>query len=822
MSNFGLDKLSATTATKAVSTVLTGASIVQGVNAAKSLAGAITNPTSIVPQLGNQLASAAGQLLGGVGRALGNFVPELKVNLGNINENSEGKKTKNTISQKPPFANILSKFASYNYIFTISCLDNQSINFPDSTYRAGRFNQLVLASGSINPENRVNTAFGKYDFFMDDLTISHECAFSKDAKNTNIIGMRFKVIEPYSMGLFAQALQVAAEDAGYPTYLLSGSPFLLTIDFVGHTEDQLAASLPLERRLYPFTFASIQAQVTTKGTEYEIVANPYNNVAFNKSFQMIQSDTNISGETVQEMLQTGEKSLQRVINDYLKEQAKTDNREPDEIVILFPDDPSSPLQSASEDINSATKSPKNSDGNADIYSKLKLKRSTGELNKTQVQELGSVNTVGSASMGFTSARQGDSPFGKDNAIYDAEKGVYVRGNLEVNVTTSDFKFLQGTDITNVINQVVIMSDYAKQALRDGQVDDAGMVPWWRIDPQVYQKKTTANLGKTGDFPKLIVYRVVSYKVNSAILLPPGAAPKGARKLKEEAIKVYDYIYTGKNTEIIDFQINLDATFKKAVAPDGFKSSQDTKTKQQTGQDATEVDKEPTFDSGANNIANATTRQVSYTATQSSTDKKGGGGQEDISTRIARNFMDALVLGQDLVNTDLKIHGDPYFLGDSGIGNYSSPETNYRMINSDGSMNYQNTEIYIVVNFRTPTDIQEGTNVYKNLESSSMLVQSFSGLYKIQRVESRFSGGKFTQTLGMVRQVHQELVDRNAPVVSLGVNQDAGPPVDTSLQSDDPDYEQAIANIEADSVGTESSISDQEITNNNASLGDWNG
>ena len=98
MSNFGLDKLSATTATKAVSTVLTGASIVQGVNAAKSLAGAITNPTSIVPQLGNQLASAAGQLLGGVGRALGNFVPELKVNLGNINENSEGKKTKNTIS----------------------------------------------------------------------------------------------------------------------------------------------------------------------------------------------------------------------------------------------------------------------------------------------------------------------------------------------------------------------------------------------------------------------------------------------------------------------------------------------------------------------------------------------------------------------------------------------------------------------------------------------------------------------------------------------------------------------------------------------------
>jgi hypothetical protein len=145
-----------------------------------------------------------------------------------------------------------------------------------------------------------------------------------------------------------------------------------------------------------------------------------------------------------------------------------------------------------------------------------------------------------------------------------------------------------------------------------------------------------------------------------------------------------------------------------------------------------------------------------------------------------------------------------------------------MINSDGSMNYQNTEVYIVVNFRTPTDIQEGTNVYKNLQSSSMLVQSFSGLYKVRRVESSFNDGKFTQTLEITRQVHQELLDRNAPEVALGVNQDAGPPVDTSLESEDPDDAQAIADFEAASAGTESTISDQEITNNNASLGDWNG
>ena len=816
MINYDLFKSGATTLSTAVKKVVSDTTLASGL-------GLKVDINAIGGQLGNQLEAAAGQIANVFGRIGINEQQQLKINLGNVNAADEGKKVKNIIAGgKPPFANILSQFVSYNYIVTLSCLDDESLNFPDSTYRAGKFNTLILASGSINPENRVNTAFGKFDFYMDDINIVHECAFSKDGGNTNMMGFKFKVLEPYSMGIFPQAMQQAAIEAGHPSYL-GTAPFLLTIDFAGHTQNELAKSMPLERRLFPFTLADMTARVTAKGTEYEITGNPYNYKAFNAGFNTIPHDTTISGETVQEMLQTGEKSLQRVLNDYLKERAKSNNEEPDEIIIMFPEDPSSPLPSAKETINKATKNPKGGGGGGDIYNKLKLKKNTGKLNQTYVQEKGAVNSVGKVSMGFSASRAGDSPFGKDNAVYDKEKGIYQRGNLQINVTTSDFRFLQSTDVTNVINQVILMSDYAKQALRDSQIDDAGMLPWWRIDPQVYQGSSYKNLGTTGRKPQLIVYRVVAYKVNASVLIPPNSAPPGILQLRKEAIKEYNYIYTGKNTEIIDFQITINNNFRKAVAADGYINAGDIKQAGQTGQ-AVETVTGASEDRGSTNPPpNAQPSQVSRTVLRNSTDGRGGGGAENISTRLARNFMDAVTTGADMLETELKIHGDPYFLGDSGIGNYTSPETNYRMINSDGSMNYQNTEIYIVVNFRTPTDINPTKGTYNSITGSGELVQAYSGLYKIRKVTSNFSSGKFIQVLDLMRQTNQELVGK-IPEVGVTRNQDAGPTVDSYLE--DEDGSQAIAAIEAAAAekypNGAPSLSDQEIAANNAALGDFNG
>jgi hypothetical protein len=342
---------------------------------------------------------------------------------------------------------------------------------------------------------------------------------------------------------------------------------------------------------------------------------------------------------------------------------------------------------------------------------------------------------------------------------------------------------------------------------------------------VYQGSSYKNLGKTGRKPQLIVYRIVAYKVNSSILIPPNSAPPGIVQLKKEALKEYNYIYTGKNTEIIDFQITMNNNFRKAVSADGYKDSADVKQSKQSGQDVPQEEVRSTSeDTGSSKPPpDAQPRQLVRNVTNTSSDGRGGGGTEDISTRLARNFMDAVTEGADMLETTLKIHGDPYFLGDSGIGNYTSPETNYRMINSDGSMNYQNTEVYITVNFRTPTDLDPSKGTYNSITGSGELVQAYSGLYKIRQVESNFSGGKFTQTLDLMRQTNQELVGK-VPEVGMMKNQGEGPPIEPSLADDD--GRQAIADIEAAAAeeypNGAPSLSDQEIAANNASLGDFNG
>jgi hypothetical protein len=147
----------------------------------------------------------------------------------------------------------------------------------------------------------------------------------------------------------------------------------------------------------------------------------------------------------------------------------------------------------------------------------------------------------------------------------------------------------------------------------------------------------------------------------------------------------------------------------------------------------------------------------------STDKQGGGGVEAPGTRAARAFMDAVTKGTDLVNIELGILGDPYFLVNSGVGNYTSAPSQYSNLNADGSMNYQNGEVDILVNFRTPSGIDQNTGLYNFTPSDlSSPVMQFSGLYQVTEVESRFELGKFTQKLIGMRRPGQEFENESAP------------------------------------------------------------
>jgi hypothetical protein len=72
------------------------------------------------------------------------------------------------------------------------------------------------------------------------------------------------------------------------------------------------------------------------------------------------------------------------------------------------------------------------------------------------------------------------------------------------------------------------------------------------------------------------------------------------------------------------------------------------------------------------------------------------------------------------------------------------------------MNYENGEVDIVVNFRTPIDINQTTGMYNfGANSQSAPLTRFSGLYCITKVENLMSEGKFTQIISALRRSDQE-------------------------------------------------------------------
>lgn len=613
--------------------------------------------------------------------------------------------------KKQLLPNLLNYFSLYNYNLSLSVLDDESFN--NATYKkSGAKGPFLAYSASQQPENRVDTVYGKFDFFIEDLKINHVVGFEKISGNTNALGFNFRVIEPYSMGLFFVALQQDALAKGHKNYL--DAPLLLTLEFKGHISvdpayDAQNISLPSLVRHFPLKLRLIDMKVTSKGCEYEISAYPANESAFEKAKITLTTAVSIAGRTVETMLKTDpERSLEFYLNQKSKDQKGGELvAVPDQYIIEFPD----------------------------------------------CQD-GTPNPIKLADMGFSAFSAGETPFAKDNFVY--ENGIYKRGNIQINPKEGEFRFAQGSDVINAINQVILMSEYGRTALTNISAD--GFVNWWRIEVAMHYISSDANLATKGVKPKKYFYRIIPYRVSSSHFLPPNEKLKGADVDQKLVVKEYNYIYSGQNTEILNFDINFKAGFYTALYADGGQNAADKQTLDQSGSDvnATEIANGKQVQAGQSTIGTgAIPGQSQYVVTRSSTSYQGGGGIEDSATIAARQFHDAITSGVDIVNVDMTILGDPYYIGDSGIGNYHSAGSDNMYVNDDGAMNWDNGEIHITLNFRTPVDINLETGRYKFDQVHQ--VTQFSGLYRVLRLESMFSGGKFTQTLKILRLKGQEAV-----------------------------------------------------------------
>jgi hypothetical protein len=363
-----------------------------------------------------------------------------------------------------------------------------------------------------------------------------------------------------------------------------------------------------------------------------------------------------------------------------------------------------------------------------------------------VQEESTLNDIGKSKMGFDVTSAGAGPSKKANEVYNKETKTMSRAQVTIDPAKREFKFPAGTKITDMIEEVILNSEWGKKF--QDRKDDQGMIDWFQIDPQVFLNPGK-NDGNQGTVGKVYVYRVVPMKVHSSIFKKPGAKGFGYNKIAPLVRRKYDYIYTGLNRDILDFNIEYNMAFVNSIPAD-VGNNADVPSTMKTPTDIPAAEQ-------AQGKVSTDAQQAVPTVPQVKLNVKPGGvvGNETTDVRIARTFQNQLVNSNaDLVEVDLRITGDPYFLSDSGMGNYTADLGPVPTESGDGSADYQRTEIDVMLNFRTPLDIG-GNGGYMEMLSDTVPIAPFSGLYKVVEVKSTFSEGEFNQELHIVRRLDQD-------------------------------------------------------------------
>ena len=680
--------------------------------------------------------------------------------------------------------NVLKRFASFNYNITLACLSTNELNFPESTYRNGGTPEVTVIRSGGQGANTTKaliadeTSTAKLEYFIDEVEMQAIIAPTTQTRTSNATSFSFKVNEPYSMGLFLQSMMVAALKAGHRDYLKA--PYALIIDFKGFDDDGNPMNAgALARRVFPIKLANVEFEVNSGGSQYGVSAFAWNESALSNVTQYTKSDISITGDSVLELLQKGPSSLTNEINKRIRTVAEgqTAAATKDEYFIMFPEELKSSLGIGN--LQGAPESQTASMTNEEFYRKQKGVDNFNNLDPTGRQAIEEQfnkfkelyitnnnissnirrfaestklsNNIGKSVIAQSMAEGGAVPFGQEAYVKD-ENGNFKTDEVTISKNFRTLTFPKSTSIEQIIEEVVILSAYAKESATQLKADGDGMIDWFRVHTQTFLIPDESVRKTTGENPKVYVYAVVPYKVHSSVFSGTSQPSVGLEKRKKQAAKRYDYIYTGKNDDIIDFEINFNNAFFNALQPN-INGSGDAKNIAKNGANASTPE---TYAAAGGNTEGS---GYSDPATQESSENPGSGGgggaaMESPAVKVSRMFNDAIVNSAvDMITMDLTVLGDPYYLADSGLGNYSSPAA-ARGYTSDGSMDYQRSEVEVDVNFRTPIDYNDDGGMTFPQRGTEPVGQ-FSGLYKVLTVQNTFSGGKFTQVLSLLRRKKQD-------------------------------------------------------------------
>ena len=303
-------------------------------------------------------------------------------------------------------------------------------------------------------------------------------------------------------------------------------------------------------------------------------------------------------------------------------------------------------------------------------------------------------------------------------------------------------------MTNQVVSADLKKD--KEATEEYEEVQDKPIKFYRIVPEV-------KLGPfdkiRNQYAKMITYHVKRYDMTGKDFENLGKKPV------EFIAKKYDYFYTGKNTDILSFDIEFNAAYYQTYTYNKMKKAGQFPTPLAETNLENTINEGQTAKSGNNPITKWTPyiREVT-TNTRTSTDINDP--NVDHKSMTVDNFMQEVFdQGTDLLHMNMRIIGDMSYIQSKDMRSVATGiQEDYYL--PDGSLN-TDKEWHIFVKFRNPVDLDASTGLMKGFNVNvdgvtDINTPSISGQYRIIKVTSNFSGGQFTQNLETIRERNQEL------------------------------------------------------------------
>lgn len=649
--------------------------------------------------------------------------------------NSDFKKTSNIEIG----SNVLNSYRSITYNFTLAGLPVNYLNDPEA-YRQGELNLVILKSGgkgnsSINgiaptattlnqnysPTQDVISGFnkfspGKFDFFIENVEIETLMTFTNNSNSTLPTKIKFEIIEPYSVNGFIETLHVAAIAAGYTTYV--NASYLLKLEFWGYPDDdvedfKLPVKIPNSERYFAIGFTDVNVEITEKGTKYECSAVPFNERAFGQP-SVLKKPIKMTGITVKQIL---------------------DN---------FIEELNSQIKKSNEDIGITN--------GYDSYEIIFKERKAG------IWQPSPENIIAKSPL---------LELYEDNVLYkfaQPNSGQYKRGSKPktINPNSAVVNFQEGSNVHDVITAVIRDSKYVRDLLSDladeknfkSRIDVYGFVEYFLVSVETRNKKEIDNNTKRPF--QIFSYVITPYKVHFTRIPTYGNIQLKEEELKLFALREYNYIYTGKNLDIINFKLNFNTLYFEAIPVSmGYQKKPNFKDSSSPANDS-----KPLLSGMDPDVQKQNSTHGPHPIQTVPANVQGTGGtavpiQNSPYFQLARNMHEAIINSKSsMITGSIDILGDPFYLVTGGIGNYNPKETGKFGVVGNNEADRSNGEVNIAINFRNPIDIN-------TFESGGLMYfdpnrVAFSGVYMVTSVKSFFKNGSFTQTLDIIRKPGQIL------------------------------------------------------------------